>query len=125
MNPQADALTRINRPDKKDDPMKIKPGDSTGYNNDNITSSRRGSTDSTKAKREEKQYNYNLIPPNIELGQIHRRSRMVHSAISMKDQNKKRQSCECCGNPIDLDPIPLCCDMSELYHLGAGYPLYY
>ena len=33
--------------------------------------------------------------------------------------------CDCCGNPVEAEKLPLTCDPIELSHLGESYPLYF
>ncbi len=33
--------------------------------------------------------------------------------------------CECCGLPIETEPIPVCTSNIEYNFLGAGVPLYF
>lgn len=75
-------------------------------------------------------YNYDLIPPDIGKAKIHGKARKVYARLSEAEKavlstHKTQKRCECCGNPYDLERLGICCAKSELYHLGAGFPLYF
>mmetsp|Transcript_19725 Transcript_19725/g.16887 ORF Transcript_19725/g.16887 Transcript_19725/m.16887 type:complete len:182 (+) Transcript_19725:134-679(+) len=111
---------------KKDDGDKYKiTGDQDNTNNrrDSIASSRRGSQ--ARKQGEQKEYPFHQIPPDPILYEKHAKAMRVFAALPEREKNKTFEVCECCGNPVNLDQIRVCSDLSELYHLGAGYALYY
>lgn len=43
----------------------------------------------------------------------------------MDHNNIKRDFCKCCGSLLGLPKLPVCGDLKDIYHLGAGFPLYW
>ena len=70
-------------------------------------------------------YDEDQSPPNVELAIIHGEATKVYAAIPESEKNDKRKVCICCGNAYDLQKLSICCNKSELYHLGVGFPMYF
>lgn len=67
-------------------------------------------------------YNPLLFPPNIDKAEKHRQATLVGRAEQPTDNY---EPCECCGKNILQQPLPLSCNLEDLYHLGMFVPLYY
>jgi len=68
-------------------------------------------------------YDPNHCPPDFDLAIKHGNAKKVYKSNQKK--NTHPETCPCCELPLDGEKIPLKADLSELYHLGSGYPLYF
>ncbi len=67
-------------------------------------------------------YDPSKIPPNFELAQKHGQAKRVYQK---QKENAHDEICPCCHLPNQGKPIPLCGELSKIYHLGSGYSLYF
>jgi len=68
-------------------------------------------------------YDPNKSPPDFDLAKKHGKAKKVYKPIEKEDEI--REACPCCQLPLKGEQIPLSANLSELYHLGSGYPLYF
>ena len=56
--------------------------------------------------------------------QKHRQAHYIRQiGKALREPNSEK--CKCCGFPINADPFPLNCNMTDLSELGSGFPLYF
>ena len=72
-----------------------------------------------------KYYDYDACPPDFGKAKVHGRARRIYAALSHIRNPKTVKVCDCCGNAYDLKRLDVSCDRADLYHLGAGFPLYF
>jgi hypothetical protein len=65
-------------------------------------------------------------PPDFALAKTHGNAKRVYRMASEKKLDLlEKEICPCCGLPENGELIPLKAPLSELYHLGSGYALYF
>jgi len=64
-------------------------------------------------------------PPNFEMAKAHGLAKRVYQPMGKRVSIIHKNVCPCCGLPKTGDLLPLKCKLSELYHLGSGYALYF
>ena len=67
-------------------------------------------------------YNPSAYPPDIEFAQLHGMAHSVGEYIPPKEDIER---CPCCLAAYYKPPLPLCCQLEDLLHVGAAYPLYF
>lgn len=72
------------------------------------------------------EYNPYQKPAVLELAKKHGQAKRVYMNLTEKEMKlKHREVCACCGLSVEGDPVPLTASLDKLYHLGAGFPLYF
>lgn len=64
-------------------------------------------------------------PPNFVKADRHHSGMSIGLPVLQTGSIKDIEVCPCCENPINKQPISICCNEDELLFLGVGYPLYF
>lgn len=56
----------------------------------------------------------------------HGKAKKVYKYVLVENAEEEGKNvCPCCSTPIDGEKIPVSAPLSEIYHLGPGYPMYF
>jgi hypothetical protein len=82
--------------------------------------------DDHKKTKEKDEYNAFRIPPNLKHCEKHLQSNRVYRHTKEVDSHmKQREQCGCCGHHVENERLPVKCELKELAHLGASFPLFF
>mmetsp|Transcript_24055 Transcript_24055/g.21071 ORF Transcript_24055/g.21071 Transcript_24055/m.21071 type:complete len:204 (-) Transcript_24055:2239-2850(-) len=71
-------------------------------------------------------YPWEKVPADIDLAETHGKAKMIYVSKA-KDSKEEvgREVCHCCNLPVDGELIGYCDELSNLFHLGSAYALYF